>query len=235
MEKYYSIKDNHNDELVNIFTNPEFKNISVIENGFHTVNNVLHDCILFISVNPSLKDDSKKNEYYDLPKTKNETFQENGSSSFFTKFYEIAQYYDKDELCSHIDLLVFRNTNQRDIDSILNEKSGPKFIMSQLEISKKIMEVIKPKIIVVCNSKSRIFLGFDKSKDKNVNVWMDYDFEFKEELGTYIITNSGSKLHNTPVFFSSMLNGQRALDKGSFRRLIWHINAVKNKNELIKK
>ncbi len=234
MEKYYTIKDNHNDELVNIFTNPEFKNISVIENGFHTVNNLLHDCILFVSVNPSLKDDSKKNEYYDLPKTLSQTLNKNGSSTFFSKFFEIAQYYDKETSCSHLDLLVFRNTNQSDIDSILNEKSGPKFIMSQLEISKKIMEAIKPKIIVVCNSKSRTFLGFDKSKDKNVNVWMDYDFEFKEELGTYIITNFCSKLHNTPVFFSSMLNGQRALDNGSFRRLIWHINAVKN-NRLIKK
>jgi hypothetical protein len=30
-------------------------------------------------------------------------------------------------------------------------------------------------------------------------------------------------LENIPIFFTSMLTGQRALDKGSYARLIWHI------------
>jgi len=36
-------------------------------------------------------------------------------------------------------------------------------------------------------------------------------------------------LKNVPIFFTSMLTGQRALDNGSFERLIWHINFVLGK------
>ena len=44
---------------------------------------------------------------------------------------------------------------------------------------------------------------------------MGFDFIFDEKLGTHKIVNN-SELENTPVFFTSMLTGQRALDNGSF-------------------
>lgn len=50
------------------------------------------------------------------------------------------------------------------------------------------------------------------------------DFKWDEELGTYTYKNN-------PFFFSSMLTGQRALDNGSFERLVWHIKKVKSKLE----
>ena len=43
-----------------------------------------------------------------------------------------------------------------------------------------------------------------------------YDFVFNDDIGTYL-------WNNTPVFFSSMLSGQRALDIGSMERLKWQV------------
>jgi hypothetical protein len=46
-----------------------------------------------------------------------------------------------------------------------------------------------------------------------------------EERGFHWLTKSGKRI---PVFFLSMLSGQRSLDRWSYERLIWHIKqAVK--------
>ncbi|MES1182139.1 MAG: hypothetical protein ABUL44_05020, partial [Flavobacterium sp.] len=82
----------------------------------------------------------------------------------------------------------------------------------------RIIELARPKIIIVSNTKAR---GFFISEAM-------FTIGFNEEIGTDVIINEGSILKNTPIFFTSMLSGQRALDKGSFRRLIWHINFVLN-------
>ncbi len=80
-----------------------------------------------------------------------------------------------------------------------------------------------PKIIVVDNTLARTFLGKDKVGE--VDIWLDYEFKFDEEIGTYL-------WNNIPVFFTSMLTGQRALDNGSFERLKWQVKrALKIINE----
>lgn len=59
-------------------------------------------------------------------------------------------------------------------------------------------------------------------------------FLFDDKIGTHRITGNKefeTVLKGTPVFFTSMLTGQRALDNGSFERLGWHINKVKKKFE----
>ena len=45
---------------------------------------------------------------------------------------------------------------------------------------------------------------------------LDFDEDFNNEIGTYKI-KIGEK--ETPIFFSGMLSGQRALDLGSLERL----------------
>jgi len=68
----------------------------------------------------------------------------------------------------------------------------------------------------------KIFRRVTKIANKKYSDFIGYDFIWDEELGTYTYKNN-------PFFFTSMLTGQRALDNGSFKRLIWHINFVKNK------
>jgi hypothetical protein len=108
----------------------------------------------------------------------------------------------------------------------LKRKEGLLFLHEQLMVSKLVIEEIlnkgQPTIFVVNNTLAREFLG----KDRPVNYsqdqkhWLDYRFEWKDEVGTYFYKGS-------PFFFTSMLTGQRALDKGSLERLIWHITFVK--------
>ena len=128
---------------------------------------------------------------------------------------------------THFDLLYFRETNQKYINKLLNKPNGVDFVFKQLEISKKVIYDANPKILIISNTMARHFMGFEKNQENTLGVWMGFDFEFDQKLGTYRIVND-LKLNNTPVFFTSMLSGQRALDNGSFERLIWHLNFVLN-------
>jgi hypothetical protein len=77
-------------------------------------------------------------------------------------------------------------------------------------------------------------MGKDRivSEDKDrpdENVWMGLNFKFDEDLGCDVIQASKDtpvELVGTPVFFSSMLSGQRALDRGSWERLAWQMRRV---------
>ena len=106
------------------------------------------------------------------------------------------------------------------------------FVCRQLVISKQIIENVNPKIIVVNNSLARRLSGREKIEfnGKWISEWINFDFIFDKDLGTDRIIST-DHLNNTPVFFTSMLTGQRALDKGSYERLIWQIKFVLEKIE----
>lgn len=106
----------------------------------------------------------------------------------------------------------------------MKQEGGVDFIYQQLMVSKELIEHIKPKAIVVSNTLARRFLGKEMNEEKTLGVWMGYEFVFDKNIGTDVIQNGA--LRGTPVFFSSMLSGQRALDNGSKERLIWHLNKV---------
>jgi pseudouridine-5'-phosphate glycosidase len=71
--------------------------------------------------------------------------------------------------------------------------------------------MIEPKVIVVSNA----FVS-------NI-LQAELDIVFDETLGCHFIDLKNKAY---PVFFTSMLTGQRALDKGSMMRLKWHIKRV---------
>ena len=179
--------------------------------------------ILFIGINPSYVNGKSETLSYRKEDVKD--------LSYFKPFNkiisELEQNYTKEISWSHLDMLVFRETQQSYIgDELLKTEKGVDFIYKQLMISKQILEYLNPKIIVVSNTSARGFLGREKfmKNKKEYGVWMGYDFEFDYELGTdRIINNDKIKPY---AFFTSMLSGQRALDKGSKQRLVWHINKV---------
>lgn len=182
--------------------------------------------IIFIGINPSLseedrirllKEGNRKLETYEM--SNNEP-----DHKYFKKFSDIATKTDMK--WEHFDLLYIRETKQEKIKDLLKSPEGLDFIYSQLMVTKKIIDSLlknkSTKILVVNNTLARTFMGKDKSTEKKENIWLDYNFEWQEHLGTYTI-------ENTPIFFTSMLTGQRALDIGSYERLIWHINFVKRR------
>lgn len=215
-----SIKDKFGSDIQHIFDDERFKEIDLVKRGFLSSEVISFNSVLFVGLNPSYVDNTPTNSvnYYSLTQEGNEYKQ------YFSKFEEIAE--SSNLPLAHIDLLFLRETEQKKIDQILAEKNGVDFVMNQLQVSKQILEMAKPKVLIVSNTKARQFLG--KDKNKNINIWMGYDFEFDDSIGTDRIVNKGSTLKGIPVFFTSMLSGQRALDKGSYERLSWHIKFALN-------
>lgn len=134
---------------------------------------------------------------------------------YFKPIKEIAQYVGLE--WEHIDLFFERVTDQNHLNerifkdrrrSVLTE-----FAEEQLKLSLKLIEDVEPKVIVVINVEA------SKILQEKWKGWLWFD----EKIGTYLVQLNG---HRVPVFFSSMLSGQRALDKGSFERLKWHVRMV---------
>ena len=192
-----------NDERYN-FAGTRFENIK--ERGFAIQDKIYYRGIMFVGINPSYNEntgDKEKNIFYDP------TFV--NTYRYFKEFVNISKEIGLP--WSHLDIAFVRETNQGLIKDT-NKKNAPlflEFLQKQYAISKEIIEMSKPAVIVVCNALASDWIRNDQSIEKY----------FDEDLGTYIIKNG--ELKGTPLFYSGMLTGQRALDKGSRERLIWHI------------
>lgn len=203
-------------QIESIWNDEKYEDITIKKFGYAQQDNQVEDALLFIGINPSKSNNDTHKIFY--------TNGKEGTHKYFNKFIEISNQTNLE--WSHIDLLFVRETKQDNVKKLLYSKDElvREFFNKQLEISRKMLETINSKIIVVNNTLARELLGFNGG-------WLDYKFRFDEELGTYRIDSKNSKFFDKPIFFTSMLTGQRALDNGSFKRLIWHINFVKNKIE----
>lgn len=236
MEKILNIVEEFQHEIDAHWRKEAFSEIEVIKRGYGVHAEIIKDAILFIGINPSFTKNSEVGNYFikieqDGKSSKlhsDGTYSERDKPySYFKKFIEITKELNKsnairDLKWTHVDLLFHRETEQKLISVLKKDKkipNGAAFINGQFEIAKKIIAKSEPKVIVVSNSKARDFL---KNGGKNK---LGFDFEFDSKLGTEIIVNHPT-LEGVPVFFTSMLTGQRALDLGSYERLIWHIKYV---------
>ncbi len=223
------IKMFFDEKIRGILENPDFQNLPYIDRGFASIGSIKKDSILFIGLNPSYTDDSKISGvgYYNLEQ------EGNTYKRYFKKFEDLS----KRQEWGHLDLLFVRETKQENIDNIMHQEHGVSFIWEQLKVTNEILIQTRPKVIIVCNTKARHFLGKDMEKKNNNEpekwVWLGYNFKFDEQIGTHRITNENSPLKGTPVFFTSMLSGQRALDNGSFERLEWHVKFTINNGRVL--
>ena len=214
----FSVKEKFEFKIREVWANQNYIDIDVIKRGFSVQDIIKKNSIMFVGINPSY-DQNKIDENLEFY-----TVSQIGKSHpYFNKFKEIAA--NAKHHWTHLDFLFFKETNQKYVELLEKSINGPEFIMKQLEISKEILIEAKPKILIVSNTKARKFTGFEKNKEQTQGVWMGFDFQFDDNFGTYKIINN-LELENTPVFFTSMLTGQRAIDNGSFERLKWHINFV---------
>lgn len=209
-----NIEEIYKKEIESIWCDTKYSNVPYLERGFAVQRDIPFGSILFIGINPSFSEKKTKVQesfFYSNHQQEEEVHQ------YFRKFQDIAKKTNIE--WSHLDLLYIRQTDQKIVKSIFNDNIGNEFMQRQLNISKAIIEKSKPKVIVVSNAYARdLFL--EKCKVQTC---------FDDKIGTHRIINS-IDLENTPVFFTSMLTGQRALDNGSYDRLVWHINFVLNNN-----
>ena len=189
--------------------------------------------LLFIGINPSITKKTRgkiKKENYNIENIHNQEIineiktQDESLRDTLPYFNKIQNMVNNNEIERYecIDLFYERKTSQKKILAISKNNSVElsDFGEKQFEITKKVIEKINPKIVVVINAlASKIFR----------NKYNITDNDFDDEIGTY-----KKKIFNdqeTIIFFSGMLSGQHALDNGSFNRLKWHIKHVK-KNKL---
>src|SRR3989338_1375799 len=80
-------------------------------------------------------------------------------------------------------------------------------------------------LFVYRQTKQKEFLRLVRDKKRALNSLGSDQLSFDDERGFHWLKLDGTRV---PIFFSSMLSGQRALDTGSYERLVWHIKqAVK--------
>ncbi len=135
--------------------------------------------------------------------------------AFFKRMHEMAK------LCrthfQHIDLFVYRQTKQNDFLQLVRDKDKAlnEFGRDQLDIFLEALNEIRPKAIVVSNAGS---CGI-------IRAHFADKLSFDEDHGFHWLELDSGQV---PIFFSSMLSGQRALDTGSYERLRWHVGQAYN-------
>ncbi|MGN1155215.1 MAG: hypothetical protein ACI4TK_03475 [Agathobacter sp.] len=193
----------------------------IVKRGYALEEELPHDDALFIGMNPAFtKKDIHGSSFYHVETADNTFFKELLQFSYDTLGYSNP---------SHHDLLFLRHTDQNEV---IDQFGNTDFWNEQLAISKEIIAELSPKLIVVLNAGVRELFANMFSPDENYlidpiarNNWPNYPCELRydESLGVYRFIINGK---STPVLFSSMLSGQRALDKGSKRSLQWHIKYI---------
>jgi hypothetical protein len=199
----FSTEELFKSKIDEIWNNKTYSTIASISRGYSIQDNIQINALLFIGINPSMSGNVGKIFY--------QNSHEN-THKYFKKFIDISKHIGV--AWSHIDLLFLRETNQKIVKQLLFDKMGYDFFLEQLSISKEIIELAKPRIIVINNALARDIFQFETV--------------FDEQIGTHRIINN-TELNGTPVFFTSMLTGRRALDLGSYERLIWQIKMILKK------
>lgn len=158
-----------------------------------------------ISSNPKFIDDCIKVENYAYEKYR----------QFFARPIEIAKELGLE--WQHIDLFLYKETSQSDFKRrIMNGDKLNEFALDQVTLFEEVLVTVNPKCIIVANAfGSQLLREHIKS-----------DLEWDASRGFHWFSKGDKKI---PIFFSSMLSGQRALDRWSYERLKWCVGeAVKN-------
>ena len=221
-------------DLITIFDKCILSNnptlLEIIERGF-VYPKIESKKVLFVGINPSSVAGAKPHDH----KTYKIEDVVKSYPRHYKKFQDIAANCGVSADWTYIDLFFFRETDQKIIDSFMDNAESIDFICKQLQLSFSIIEKLKPNLIIVCNSGGRQFFGIDKVIDgsKSSNVWLGYDFHFNNKFGVDVITGihndtiiNGAKKTNligTPILFSSTLT---YMDSSTKKRLEWQIRQI---------
>lgn len=205
-------------DILFVGVNPSFIDINKSFN-FVKVNSVKNESTAYLS---NLEKDNFESLFYDLNSVNTNTkllgdihkvFRQN--YSYFKKFNHIA-----DQLkvrVEHLDLFPIRETSQKLVAKLVSQNQD--FTNACFDIFLSAVRQIAPKAIIIENSFLRDLL-INSSHPEIRNYFPSYDFNsFKSsEVGTPI------NKYSMAVYYTSMLTGQRAIDLGSYNRLIWSLS-----------
>lgn len=198
-----------NQKIRNLWENKDYKDLAKgIPLQFPEFNE--NPDILFIGINPSHRKKSKELRNYSESLEDEKKAKNNKRDQYFKLFYEFTNNWE------HIDLFFIRGDQGELKKHVVEREEKEKikineFGEEQLKISFSMIDEINPKVIVVNNALASKIIKNKFSIPNKVD----------EDTGYNI-------LKGIPIFFSGMLSGRRALDKGSFSRLIWHVKKTLN-------
>lgn len=189
--------------LLFVGMNPSFS-----ERGFRTVlKNTEYEDIDPVSFFKWRHISSNQNLVNDCIKIENYAYK--NYMLFFSRPIEIARKVKLD--WQHIDLFLYKETSQNDFKKrLMNGRTLNQFALDQIVLFEEALLMIEPQCVIVANAFGSELLR-EHIKD---------DLLWDEKNGFHWFTKSGRKI---PIFFSSMISGQRALDRWSYERFVWHI------------
>jgi len=201
-----NIKLLYGDKITELLKKHLEKKEPLSKSGFFLFKILEENTILFIGINPS---NVKNIHEYSMDKENGVYWGKEEFKKEYSRFYKPFDKLACGMKWSHLDLFFSLETNLKEIKKMKNKE----FLVEQFNISTEIIKKLEPKIIVVGNA-----FASDLIKDT-------FNCNFNNEIGTYRI----KEINNIPIFFSGMFSGQHSLDKGNMKRLIWHIEFVKEK------
>jgi hypothetical protein len=114
--------------------------------------------------------------------------------------------------CEHVDIFLYKLTSQEEFKKLIySDGKLNQFATDQLEIFDEVLTAVNPRVIVIANAHGA----------EIINDYFSGRIEFDDSHGYHHITLVDQK--KVPIFFSSMVSGQRSLDIWSRQRLQWHI------------
>lgn len=169
--------------------------------------------LLFVGVNPSGADMS----YY--KGNANDVLIYHGNSLYYKTMSEFT------EACignsadySELDLFGIVQGTQSVIKKDFQE--NPDYYKEMFELFLKYLVKVQPKVIIVANAFARRILCKEFIKDPKFKSFYNTTFSLtdNDQFGGFTFTINE---FSTQLYFSSMLSGQHALDKGSRENLAW--------------
>jgi hypothetical protein len=135
---------------------------------------------------------------------------------------------------SSLDMLYVRATRQAEVVAYLDQPHGAAFIWEQLQLTRELLRLAEPRVLLVTNRFAAELLGrfrvahtAQDGARTDEKVWLGYNFDFDEALGTYRC----SELNGVPVFFTKPFSGKGSIHTGRdvVERLAWHVRYVLGK------
>ncbi|HBG69830.1 MAG: hypothetical protein A2W93_00430 [Bacteroidetes bacterium GWF2_43_63] len=174
--------------------------------------------ILICGLNPSFRENQENEGGKDPFEPYGFNFHEVvEKDSFYKKRYDLLPIPLASK-ATYIDMLVQRHSNQKDLLKFCSTEKGKSFLAQQLEITKDVVEQLKPSLILVFNRFASNFWGLNpkiQADGKFTNIWLGYTFEDnndgsftikKEMLKDSIGNKKETTLAGTKIYFSKHLD-----------------------------
>jgi len=193
----------------------------------YAINDLAHKSILFVGLNPCYTDDPQPKDYNIYHLTALEEH-----PRFFEPYQHVANLCQRGDDWAYTDVFYYRELQQDKLWPVLETPEGRDFIVRQLQFTMRLLDYLKPNLMVVCHPAAHRFFGMADSIQTS-DRRMGYQFEFSPAFGVDVITGlhndtmqngaKGTSLVGTPVLFCGSLT---EMDPSTHKRLAWQMKQI---------